>query len=83
MNSGSDENPTRLKESKEEGEGLRGLGGPMTRSKAKKAQQTLTQLVYSLMDSIPNEPKEELKPVHCITHKEGPNEGHGLVEEPP
>ena len=50
---------------------LQGLGGPMTRARAKKAKEALNNFVATLFEVGPN--LEELKPkmVNCLSQIEG------------
>ncbi|CAL0335816.1 unnamed protein product [Lupinus luteus] len=54
---------------------LIGLGGPMTRSKSKKAQQSLNQLIKRILEDT--RPNMEIKPINCSIFIEVPQVGHG------
>lgn len=45
---------------------IQGLGGPMTRSRTKKAKEALTQLVAKVLESKPTLESMEDKMVMCI-----------------
>ncbi|KAF1854589.1 hypothetical protein Lal_00046517 [Lupinus albus] len=55
---------------------LMGLGGPMTRAKAKKSRNTLGQPMLHIQTSIG--PSVDTKPINCLMLEEAtPLEGHG------
>ncbi|KAK4278380.1 hypothetical protein QN277_016233 [Acacia crassicarpa] len=47
-------------------EDIQGLGGPMTRAKAKKAKEALNFLVTTLLETSPSLKEEEIKMIHLI-----------------
>jgi hypothetical protein len=51
-------------------EEIQGLGGPMTRAKAKKAKEALNLLVTTLLETSPSLKEEETKMIHLIQIKD-------------
>ncbi|KAF1881979.1 hypothetical protein Lal_00038623 [Lupinus albus] len=54
---------------------LMGLGGPMTRAKAKKARDTLGQVILSIHTSIG--PSDNSRPINCLMLEATSLEGYG------
>ena len=48
------------------GDPLEGLGGPMTRSKSKRAKEALGQMISSLFEAKPIQEDKDLRLVHYI-----------------
>ena len=48
------------------GDPLEGLGGPMTRSKSKRAKEALGQMISSLFEAKPIQEDKDPRLVHCI-----------------